>query len=432
MGALMVKRVLMIAYHYPPVRGSSGVQRTLKFTRYLGDHDWEPIVLTVHPMAYPQVGCDQMREIPEHITVKRVFALDAARHLSIKGAYPEFLAWPDRWASWWLGAVPVGLNLIRALKPAAIWSTFPIATAHLVSLTLARLTRLPWVADFRDPMREDHYPPGPRQRYLYRGIERCTVSRARRVVFTTAGTARMYAERYPHVPSSRWQTIANGYDEENFAAAQAATKRGDASTGGPIKLVHSGLLYPSERDPKAFFDALSHLKVANEISCENLKITLRATGHDDLYRGMLEAHEIQDIVSLQPSVPYEQALAEMLSADGLLILQGSSCNHQIPAKLYEYLRARRPILALTDSRGDTASVLNHCGIDTIASLADTREISTVLARFLTLIRVGRAPIARDEIIANYSRRAQSAELARLLNSLCLDANHERDHHHETA
>jgi hypothetical protein len=413
----MVKRVLMIAYHYPPEHGSSGVQRTLKFTRYLGDHGWEPIVIAAHPRAYAQVGDDQLHEIPAQATIKRAFALDTSKHLSFKGAYPRFLALPDRWASWWFGAVPVGLRLIHRLKPSVIWSTYPIATAHLIGMTLARLTKLPWMADFRDSMSEDHYPPDPRQRRISRWIERQTVSRAQQVVFTTPGTLRMYAERYPNLPKSRWETIANGYDEDNFEAIECAVRR-PAAPMGHITLLHSGQLYPSERNPIPFFDALALMRANGEVSPDWLRIVLRGTDHDDHYRPMLEARKLSDVVSCESAIPYEQALTEMLSSDGLLVFQGSSCNHQIPAKIYEYLRARRPILALTDPQGDTARLLSACGIDTQTALTDVSQIRGALKRFVHSVRMGEAPIAREEVIASYSRRAQTAELANLLDALC--------------
>lgn len=406
----------MIAYHYPPIRGSSGVQRTLKFTRYLADHGWEPIVLTVHPRAYPQVGNDQMHEIPEHITVKRVFALDTARHLSLNGAYPSFLAWPDRWANWWLGAVPTGLELIRRLKPTAIWSTYPIATAHLIGLSLARLTGLRWVADFRDSMTEAGHPADPATWRIFRWIEARTVTRARRVIMTTPGTMRMYAQRYPQLPASHWRVIANGYDEENFSAAQKINRaRTDPDT--PVTLVHSGLLYPSERDPTALFSALAAMKREGETSAEQLQITLRATGDDRRYQRMIENHKLHNIVCLKPAIGYEEALAEMLAADGLLVLQASNCNHQIPAKVYEYLRAQRPILALTDSSGDTAELLKACGIETQVSLTDAHAIRDELRRFINMIHAGTAPRACEEIVTRYSRRAQAAELAQVLGAL---------------
>jgi hypothetical protein len=90
--------------------------------------------------------------------VERAFALDASRQLAVRGRYPAFMARPDRWVSWWLGAVPKGLAMIRKYRPQAIWSTYPIATAHKIACTLQRLTGLPWIADFRDPMAQDGYP----------------------------------------------------------------------------------------------------------------------------------------------------------------------------------------------------------------------------------------------------------------------------------
>ena len=139
----------MIAFHFPPMQGSSGLQRTLKFARYLPDHGWQPIVLSAGAGVYQATSDAQLNEIGSTAVVRRAFALDAARHLAIHGAYPSWLALPDRWASWWLGAVPAGLALIRRYRPDVIWSTFPIATAHLIGLTLARMSGLPWVADFR-------------------------------------------------------------------------------------------------------------------------------------------------------------------------------------------------------------------------------------------------------------------------------------------
>src|SRR5712664_704149 len=125
-----MSRVLMVAYHYPPCFGSSGIQRTLKFSRYLPDGGWDPIILTAHPRAYPDTNSAQLSEIPSGLPVHRAFALDAARHLVFGRHYSRWLALPDRWGSWWPGGVVAGLRLVRRYRPAVLWSTYPIATAH--------------------------------------------------------------------------------------------------------------------------------------------------------------------------------------------------------------------------------------------------------------------------------------------------------------
>jgi hypothetical protein len=405
----MVKRVLMVAFHYPPLRGSSGIQRTLKFSKYLPEFGWEPIVLTAHQRAYSSLGNDQINEISKQISY-RAFALDASRHLSFKGRYPGFLSLPDRWVSWWLGAVPLGLYLIKKYQPDIIWSTYPIATAHLIGHSLSRLTGIPWVSDFRDPMVDEVYPFDPLTRRTHLWIERKAVNRSSRIVLTTPGAVKDFEKRFPQIPASRFCLIENGYDEESFATAEAIITR-KQSESKQIVLVHSGIIYPSERDPIPLFGALADLSQQGLISPAGLKIILRATAHDSYLLELIDQYGIGEIVFLAPPVSYQEALSEMLTADGLLILQASNCNNQIPAKLYECLRARRPILALTDPAGDTAAALINLGIDTIAPLDSKDGIMQKLLHFLTLIRENNAPIVSIEKVMKNSRRSKSKELA---------------------
>src|SRR5688500_7517313 len=100
----MNKRALLIAFHFPPQAASSGIQRTLSFSRHLGHHGWEPLVLSASPIAYGVKNASQLTMLPPELIVKRAFALDTKRHLGILGRYPEILALPDRWISWWLSA----------------------------------------------------------------------------------------------------------------------------------------------------------------------------------------------------------------------------------------------------------------------------------------------------------------------------------------
>src|SRR5258706_289224 len=161
----------MVAYHFPPMNASSGIQRTLRFAQYLPEFHWEPAVLTAHPRVYPSVSNASLAEVPPQLLVRRAFALDTVKHLSLKGLYPRWLALPDRWATWWLGAIGAGLSLIRNFKPDVIWSTYPIATAHLIGYTLRKLTGVPWVADFRDPMAQSDYPSDPLMHRAFEWIE---------------------------------------------------------------------------------------------------------------------------------------------------------------------------------------------------------------------------------------------------------------------
>lgn len=410
-----MKRALLIAYHYPPISGSSGMQRTLKISKYLAENGWSCRVLTVDPIAYASTTDGQMDEIPADVIVHRIWAVDAARHLSVGGSYPSFLARPDRWRSWWFAAVPAGLAIIRRMKPDVLWSTYPIATAQSIGHSLAKITGIPWVADLRDSMTEDNYPSDPVQRRVYQRIERSCVERASRVVFTTKGTLEMYRARYPAIPDDRWTVIENGYDEENFEilAANGRSQRGSDE----IVLVHSGVLYPIERNPVPFFKALSVMRAEGEIKSGSFKVILRASGHDDEYEPIIRELAIDDLVELAPSIPYGEALQEMCDADGLLLFQAANCNHQVPAKLYEYFRAQRPILALSHHDGDTAATMRECGLTDIVDLDDTHGIRDGLRHFIAGIRAGTSRVADLEKAQSYSRREQTKKLACLFENI---------------
>jgi glycosyltransferase involved in cell wall biosynthesis len=410
----MVKRVLMIAYHYPPMRGGSGIHRTLAFTQYLPQLGWQPMVLSVSPNAYPDYSrADAVPQVPVH----RSFALDAARQLAIAGHYPSLLAQPDRWISWWLSAVPTGLRLIRQYQPQFIWSSYPIATAHLIALTLHRLTGIPWIADQRDPMIDTDYPPDARRRRIHGWIEQQAMQRGAAVICTTPGAVRDLNTRFPQADTHRIALIENGYDEVSFIGAEIAAPRASSSPG-PFRLLHSGVIYPSERDPAALFAALARLLAQGEIQPASFRLVLRATGHDTYLQNLIAHHpQLDQIIELAPPLEYHEALAEMLTADGLLLLQAENCNGQIPAKLYEYLRARRPLLALTHPNGDTAGLLRRAGIHTTARLDCVDDIATALRHFLRLCRQQQAPIAPPALIARHSRAARTRELAALLDRL---------------
>ncbi len=406
-------RALMIAFHFPPQAASSGIQRTLSFSRHLGAHDWEPMVLSANGIAYEQKNDSQLRDLPSGLLVKRAFAIDSKRHLGIKGRYPEFIALPDRWISWWLPGVLGGLSLVRQHKPAVIWSTFPLATAHLIGLTLKRLTRLPWVADFRDPMLQENFPTSSLQRKAYQWIEHQAIHKCDIAVFTTYSALDSYKRRFPENLHEKFTVIENGYDDDQFNIIVNNAPRETAAINRRVTLLHSGVLYTAGRDPSAFFEAIATLKASGEASATSLRVILRAPGEIPYFTALVNKHGIEDIVEVAPPIPYREALNEMLAVDGLLVFQGTPFNTQIPAKIYEYFRARKPIFGLVDPAGETARVLNAAGFHNLAPMTSAPEIAVELKNLIDKMGDGSAYIATDEIIASASRKNRANELARL-------------------
>lgn len=404
------RRVLMVGFHFPPTRGSSGVQRLLHFARHLPAHGWDPTVLTVHPRAYVRTGDDLLQDVPKDLRVVRAFGLHSARHLSIRGAYPDWVARPDPWWTWALGAIPAGMRLIRDVRPDLVWATFPISTALVIGRAISAWTRTPLVIDLRDPIGQSKYPDDLVSRRMFWALERRVVPAASRCVVTTPGARRLYAERFPELPESRFAVIENGFAEEAFEGVVPPAEGADR----PIRFLHSGVLYRSDRDPVPFLRAVAALCADGTIVPGRVEFVLRAAGSETYYGDLVRELGIADVVRLEPAVPYREALSEMSGADVLLAFQGSNCNRQIPAKLYEYFRAGRPILGLTDPVGDTARVLGAEDRVDVVRIDDEEAIREAIAR-----AIREAPARRDleprADVARWSRRTRTRELAAVLD-----------------
>lgn len=416
----LVKRVLLIAFHFPPLNSSSGLQRPLSLARYLPAHGWQPSVLTVRARAYESADLSSAPALPPDLVVVRAGALDAARHLSVRGWYPGWFGIPDRWTTWLFGAVPAGLKLIRRFRPAVIWSTYPLATTHIIGFALHKITGLPWVADFRDPMVEqldgEWFPGDTRVRRARLWVEKLVARHATATTFCTESARRIYVKRYPECKAGQIaEVIANGFDPEPFELAEAEAPLRPAGAAGNrgLTIVHSGTLYPGpDRDPGAFLEALCRLRSRGELPA-NLRVVLRATGFDNTYQPTIDSLDLATIVELAPAVSYQAALREMLDADGLLLFQGSTSNPAVPAKVYEYLRARRPILALVDSAGETAALLRRAGTGTLLPIDDAGRIEVGLGTFLRNLSTGAEKVLQLDVADQFSRLHRVSEFATL-------------------
>ncbi len=226
----------------------------------------------------------------------------------------------------------------------------------------------------------------------------------------------MYLSRYPELAQGKCVVIANGYDEGDFNGLAAVAEL-PRKTAGPLRLVHAGVIYTDDRDPRAFFQALSRLKTEGIIGAHNLRIDLRASGSEQYYENLLQELGIESIVHLLPPLPHRGALEDLAKADGLLLFQAASCNHQIPAKVYEYFRVGKPLLALTSASGDTAALLKDVGGATIVELDDESAIYRAVPAFLRSVESGTHARPDANKVRNCTRRNATLELARELNRL---------------
>lgn len=415
---------LMVAFHFPPQSGSSGVLRTLNFVRYLPRGAWQVHVLSANPRAYVERSSALLDSVPASAQVARAFALDSARHLAWRGKYLGLTAIPDRWVTWSVAGIVRGWLIARSAQVKVVWSTYPIATAHLIAAVVSRLSGKPWVADFRDPMNVNRRSMSGLQARVYAYIEGLALARAAACVFTSRRAVEQVAKLFPGT-EVRCHVIENGYDEQAFDGLEP-----DRQGVGNDRLLflHSGLIYPSDRDPTHFFLAVRTLIEQGLLPREQVCIRFRAPQHSEDLLSRARALGMEDLVEVAPPVPYRQALAEMMGADLLVAFQGSKFNAQIPAKIYEYLRAQGHMLAVVDPQGDTAAVLRtFCGVG-IADISSADDIRTVLEQWLGMRNTEAMASVRAQnrtLVARYSRETQAAVLAGLFDRVARNKHAEQ-------
>ncbi|HET9952719.1 MAG TPA: glycosyltransferase [Candidatus Eisenbacteria bacterium] len=358
------RRVLIVSYQYPPEGGSSGVLRTLKFSRYLPRHGWTPHILTLRESFYPVRDESLRSQIPTEAVVHRSFGLDSARHLSIGGRYLAATTVPDRFVAWIPFAVTQGLSVVRRHGIDVLYSTSPPPSTHLIAATLHRLTGLPWIADFRDPWIEEgqHPRPGTLRCRVEKSMERWVLGSATRVLATTPRLRDELVGRHPSLDPSKFRVVFNGYDESDFAALPPA---GPAER---FELIHAGLVTPEFRDPAPLLRAVADLLTGTDVRRETVRVTFLGGGpyvESEAFRESIRASRLEDVVEVAGRVTHGESLARQLRAAVLVVLQSSEDTKTlVPAKAFEYIRLGRPILSLTPP-GATTEVLEglpHCAV----------------------------------------------------------------------
>jgi len=288
-----------------------------------------------------------------------------------------------------------------------------VATAHLIALTVHRLTGLPWVADFRDPMVQEGQPTSRLNRMAYLRLEKAVVSRAASCTLVTHSALDDYRRRYPDKDPSSWQVIENGYDESLFAPFAHLSDAGrERVVGQPVRMLHSGLLYGTGRNSLPFLQAVKALIEQDGI---NIEVVFRGSGNEAEVGEQIKRLNLAHVVKLLPPIAYDEAIREMLEADVLLVFQGAVFNKQIPAKIYEYIRAGRSILAMTDKGGDTTRFLGDWDGTYIADIESSAIIEEKMKIILNDIK-SLKKLNRDILsVACLSRFEKSKALALLLN-----------------
>ncbi len=419
-------KVLIITYYWPP-SGGAGVQRWLKFAKYLPSSGWMPAVLTVDPdyAAYPYRDESLYGEIPIDVDVYRTkavnyFALYSKDQTKIphagfaSGTGKDFRSRlsrfirgnffiPDPRRGWNRFAFRKACELIRSQNITHVITTSPPHSTQLIGLRLkSRFPKIKWVADMRDPWTDIYYYDLFKQsmpaRMVDSRMEKNVLSKADSIITVGHTLASLFAEKGENI-AGKTHVLPNGFDEEDF--------EGIIPTLPDIFTVtYVGTLSPSY-PVKGFLQAIRELQAVGQ------PVNIRFVGTvSEPVRALLP--EGEESIEFIPYCEHPAAIRHMMESSLLLlIIPDHPSNRSIlTGKIFEYLATEKPILLLGPKDGDAAQLLDKCGYQGIFAYDDTEGIKS----FILKVAEGR-PVRRSGHHLEYSRRALSSKLGEMLGDI---------------
>jgi glycosyltransferase involved in cell wall biosynthesis len=420
------KRVLIVAHDFPP-QGGGAVMRVVKFVKYLPAFGWEPIILTRQEGYLPSWVHDPslMGDLPADLVVHRTRSL--ARRVGDPPAWTDgdgrIQRWMQRWILWrlahvsisndwgfrWLPfALPAIRRILRSTRIDAILTTSPPHNVHFLGLWAQRVSGCAWVADFRDGWARDpqFQARSAARNALERRLERIVVSRADFVVSATEQIDTWFRTDYGAAYADKAAIIFNGFDPADYDASVGGPQR----TEGPLRIIHTGSL-ALDRDIGPFLTVIGELAEQAKGAHDGFEVEFVGSMPDHARRLAMRTPG----VTITPYQPHAVAIQKMRNADVLMVIPGTLGPTALTGKLFEYMAARRPILALTPP-GALSSLIETERLGWAASPDDVEGIKSVLLD----IGVRRAKIAFDgigaspELLARFDRRRLTQTLAEAL------------------
>ncbi len=403
--------------------------RPLAFVKYLSRLSWDVTVVTPRPGEFWISDPDLEKQIPLSVRVVRTPSLSAPRFLHAAGKagrgggsrrssrgfgflrrLGEYFLVPDTYVGWVPFAVRAASNLIRSERFDVLYSTSPPDSTHLAAHIIARRFSIPWAADCRDPWVALYLrnPATPLHRALNRRMERA-VAGADRVLVTTSWHEERLRSAYPGIHVER---IPNGYDEEDFMQAGTACR-----PGGAFIIVHCGMLTLG-RSSRPFLEGLARLVRRSPAVAGGIRVVFIGA-RESANEAWVNRFGLEDIVSFEDIIPHAECTMRERGSHALLLLKHDDARYRglVPGKLYEYIGARRPILAVVP-RGEAARLVADLGRGEVADIGDPDDIADKVWKMLTMHRDGRLESSYNLAeVPEFSRRSLAGRLAAVLEGM---------------
>ncbi len=418
-----VKKVLIITYYWPP-SGGAGVQRWLKFSKYLPEYGWEPTILTVDPKyaTYPVSDESLTHLVPENIKVIRTKSWEPLRvfgamfgqkkipyggfaNVETDSLFSKITRWirgnffiPDARKGWNHYAFKAAKTIINEEKVTTIISTGPPHSTHLIGLKLKTKVGVKWIADFRDPWSGIYYNDrlykSSFASSLDKQLELKVLQKADLCIVASPSFAKDFNQSF----NRKYTVITNGYDSPGRDVSH-----GDKVDSRKFTISYVGTLAESY-SPRQFFQALLednadfNFQFAGKLS-PNIEV--------EILSSKLSTHFIN-----LGYVTSDIAFGIMSESDLLVLILPAGRHNRgiIPGKLFEYMNSKTPILAMAEPESEVARILSETG----AGKSFSHEDKEGFKDYLRQIRAGDVPARNDKLIENYSVRILTAELSKLL------------------
>ena len=435
------KRVLVVAYYWPPA-GGPGVQRWLKFTKYLAKFGWEPVLMVPEGAAYPVMDTTLNGDVPDGTEVHRVPIFEpyeafmrlfkgkqsAERLGSVQGSdggLKQFLLmWlrgnlllPDPRILWRRRAVRSAQSLIESKyskgQPIhAVVTTGPPHSVHLIGLNLKRRTGLPWLADFRDLWRELDYlsdfHPTRRTQRRHHEMEQAVVREADRITYTSPSVLESLA---PHEGTkSKFTLIYNGWDPDDVSRETMSSTYRNREEQDIFHLGHFGSLFPT-RDAPALWQAIRNWNDATPKGRPRLHLDIVGNVSPPVMCSLKE-HLLPSDWTFHGYIPHGAAVQMMEKMDALLLIQNNNDTGRkaIPGKAFEYLATGRPIGVVAPMPSDLGKLAEDWGLQPCGH-SDIQAANAMLENLMD--NAG----CDQDLQELYSRPALTAQLAKVLDAM---------------
>jgi len=430
-----LKKAIILTYYWPPGSGP-GVQRWLKFCKYLPEFDWQPTVITVKNGSYPYTDETLIRDVPASLDVIKTetfepFALynllrgKKGKSVEVgmgnlkgnQGLFAKIANYiranyfiPDARVGWNKYALIAAERAIKKSRPDVIITTGPPHSTHLIGKKLKEIYGIPWLADFRDPWTTIYY-----NEFLNRtkssterdkNLETSVLKECDLAMVASPGLAKEFETRAENLVF-----IPNGYDENDFK--NQITQKADKK----IRLSYIGNFKANQNNPtlwKAVAECINEIADAtNFILC--ITGNVHAQVKEDITNAGIDAH-----VEYSPFVDHQKAVSLMQESDALLLTIPQSPGSELilTGKIFEYLATKRPILSIGPTKGNAASILTDMGHEPMLDRDDLagmkNSISSIIQTAINTQALQKVGNGKYEI---YSRKGLSKQLADTLNSL---------------